>query len=103
MKLKICARCGYDKPSHEFPVLNKLVCTKFKPQKKFKSWIGKKPGIFENIDGKLMIGGKFAFHMFSVYGIPPEILKDIMHEWLNENGNLDLLMNHIQLEGGERE
>ena len=61
-----------------------------------------KPGIFENIDRKLMIGGKFAFYMFSVHGIPSEILKDIMHEWLNENGNLDLLMDHIQLEGGKR-
>ena len=38
--------------------------------------------ILTKIEGKHYISGKFAFYMFQTYGIPPEILEDIINEWL---------------------
>lgn len=41
--------------------------------------------IFELIDGKIRLSGKFAFEMFSVHGVPPEIFEEIATEWIDEN------------------
>ena len=46
-----------------------------------------KAGIFEISNGKLVIGGKFAYYMYATHGIPKEYLKDIINIWLDNDDN----------------